>query len=136
MEVTTQLQLRYSDTDQMGVIYHANYVTFFEQGRTDYFRQQGIDYNEIEASGIIFPVHDIQVTYHNASRLHEEIYVVTSVEQVSPVKIQFKHVIRSKDSVKATGTSVIVCVDKTTFKIKKLSTALPKVYERMKANGV
>ncbi|MEC9485655.1 MAG: thioesterase family protein [Candidatus Izemoplasma sp.] len=136
MEVTTQIQLRYSDTDQMGVIYHANYVTFFEQGRTDFFKQIGIDYNEIEASGIIFPVHDIDITYHNASRLDETLYVVTTIKKISPVKIVFTHIIKTDNQIKAKGSSVIVCVDKATFKLRKLSKTLPKVYERMTDYGV
>ncbi|MCF7925924.1 MAG: acyl-CoA thioesterase [Candidatus Izimaplasma sp.] len=137
MEITKEIALRYSDTDQMGVIYHANYVTFFEQGRTAYFKAIGIDYNSIEKEGIIFPVHDIHITYHNATRLDERIYVSTKIKQTNPVKIIFEHTIKNhQNEIKAKGKSVIVCVDKNTFKIQKIPNVLPHLIERMKKNGV
>lgn len=129
MNSTVNIQLRYSDTDQMGVIYHANYLSFFEQGRTNLLKDYGINYYDIESKGIIFPVHDVKITYLKAIRIHEKIIVQTEIKQMSDVKIVFSHkIINSEGEGKAKGESTIVAVDKETFKIIKMSKRLKEVY--------
>ena len=66
-----EIQLRYSDTDQMGVIYHANYFSFFEQARTQFLRELGFEYSKVEEDGIIFPVRDVSCTYLKPIRFKE-----------------------------------------------------------------
>jgi len=129
MKSKVNIQLRYSDTDQMGVIYHANYLSFFEQGRTKLLKDYGINYYDIEASGIIFPVHDIKITYQKAITIDEEITVITNIKKMTDVKIVFNHVIVNDEGIKkAKGESTIVAVDKKTFKIIKMSKRLQNVY--------
>ena len=130
MKSKINIQLRYSDTDQMGVIYHANYLSFFEQGRTKLLKDYGINYYDIEAKGIIFPVHDIKITYQNAIRIDEAITVITTIKEMSDVKIVFNHQIINDDNErKAKGESTIVAVDKETFRIVKMSKRLKEVYQ-------
>lgn len=59
----TNIRVRYADTDKMGVVYHSNYLIFFETGRTEAFRQLGYEYRELEKTGIIMPVVEVQLRY-------------------------------------------------------------------------
>lgn len=59
----TQIESRYSETDQMGVIYHGNYPTWFEVARTDYISKLGFSYKAMEDSGVISPVVDLDIKY-------------------------------------------------------------------------
>ena len=125
-----KIELRYSDSDQMGVVYHANYFSFFEQGRTEMLKEYGIDYYEIERRGFIFPVRDVNCTYLKSIRLGEEIYVETEIEHISKVRIDFSHEIRNSDSeLKAKGNTSIISVKKEDFSIAKMDKYLPDVYK-------
>ena len=125
-----EIQLRYADSDQMGVVYHAHYFTFFEQGRTNMLKEFGVDYYEIEQRGFIFPVRDVDCTYLKSIRLGETLYCETSIVNISRVKIEFEHkLVDEKDDVKAIGHSSIICVRKSDFRIVKLDKNLPEVYK-------
>jgi acyl-CoA thioester hydrolase len=132
MKVISKPVLRYSDTDQMGVIHHSTYALFFEQARDVFLKQYGVDYVQIESEGILFPVYDLHIVYHEAIRLQDQIEVITSVLKVTPIKLVFKHKVMCHDKVKATGESTIVCVSKETFKITRLSSVLPIFYDNLK----
>lgn len=126
----TKIQLRYSDSDQMGVVYHANYFSFFEQGRTEMLKEYGVDYYDIERRGYMFPIRDVSCTYLKSIKLGEEITVETRIEKLSKVRIDFYHEIKNQDGeLKAKGNTSIICVKKDDFSISKLDKVLPEVYE-------
>lgn len=130
MKSIKKLELRYSDTDQMGVVYHANYFTFFELGRTKMLKDYGIDYFEIEQRGYIFPVRDVSCTYLKSIRLGEEVYVETELVKLSKVRFDFSHVIKDSDGeIKAKGNTSIIAVSKLDFNIVKMDKHLPDVYK-------
>ncbi len=127
------IELRYSDSDQMGVVYHANYFTFFEQSRTGFLKELGVDYYDIEAGGYIFPVRDVSCTYLRSIRLGESVYCETKLFEKSKVKLVFEHVIKNdKGEVKAKGMTSIICVRRSDFKICKMDQVMPTVYEVVK----
>lgn len=124
-----KIELRYSDSDQMGVVYHANYFSFFELGRTNMLKDYGIDYYEIEKRGYIFPVRDVDCTYLKSITLGEDIWVETIIMEITKVKISFEHkLVNSTGEVKAKGHSSIISVKKADFSIAKMDQHLPKVY--------
>jgi acyl-CoA thioester hydrolase len=130
MKYKKYIELRYSDSDQMGVVYHANYFSFFEQGRTAMLKEYDIDYYEIEKRGFIFPVRDVSCTYLKSIRLGEKIYVETTIMKISKVRIDFSHVIRNdNEEVKARGNTSIIAVKKDDFSIIKMDEYLPDVYK-------
>ena len=111
-----KLHLRYADTDQMGVIYHPNYLTFYELGRTGLLNDVGYDYLEFEKQGMIYPVRDVSSTYLRSIRLGETCYVYTKLLKVSRVKLTFYHEIRNEEGeLKSTGPTSIVSVNAKTF---------------------
>ncbi len=125
------IQLRYSDSDQMGVIYHANYFSFFEQGRTVFLKDLGFDYYKVEEKGIIFPVRDVSCTYLKAIRFGENITVSTKLHKLSKVKITYYHEIHNdKGELKASGYTTVISVDKETFNIIKMDELLEPIYSK------
>lgn len=125
------IQLRYSDSDQMGVIYHANYFSFFEQGRTAFLKDLGFDYYKVEEEGIIFPVRDVSCKYLKAIRFGENITVSTKLHKLSKVKITYYHEIyNDKEELKASGYTTVISVDKETFNIIKMDELLEPIYTK------
>ena len=76
--VESRLRVRYKETDQMGIAHHANYIVWFEIGRTDLCRATGFPYNEIESRGFILVVTDIQCRYRMPFRYDDEVVIRTS----------------------------------------------------------
>jgi acyl-CoA thioester hydrolase len=85
IECTTSLRVRYADTDQMGVVYYATYLVYFEIGRTELLRACGIPYAELEAHGYLLPVLEAQIHYHTPARYDDLLQVRTRyVPRYSP----------------------------------------------------
>jgi len=124
-----EIPLRYSDSDQMGVVYHANYFSFFELGRTTMLQYHGIDYYEIEAKGIVFPVREVECKYLKSITLGETIYCETEIIELTKIKISFEHrIVNEQGELKAIGHTSIVSVRKSDFKLIKMDEHLPEVY--------
>ena len=129
MKSITEIRLRYSDTDQMGVIYHANYFSFFEQGRTQFLKDVGYDYHLFEENGIIYPVRDVQCTYLKSIRLGEKVFVETSIHKFTKIKTTYYHEIKNEQGeLKCTAYTTVVCVDKKTFLPARMNEIIPEVY--------
>lgn len=134
---TIELSLRYSDTDQMGVIYHANYFTYFEQGRTAYLQELGYHYHEIEEAGLLFPVRDVKCTYLKAIRFGELVYLKTFVKEVSKIKITYGHELyNASDELCAQGQTSVVSVKKNDFALSRFDRTYPELYKKYKENIV
>lgn len=110
---TTKLRVRYAETDQMGVVYYANYLVWFEVARTDLLRALGWTYREMEASGISLPVIEAHCTYQRPARYDDDIEVRTQGEMLSPVRMRFNYtVVRAADGITAAqGHTVHAAVD-------------------------
>ena len=110
----SRVRVRYAETDQMGVVYYANYLVWFEIGRTDLLRQNGWSYREMEVDGYSLPVIDAQCAYKASAKYDDEIEVRTSGGMVSPVRVKFSYeVVRAADrTVLATGSTVHATLDR------------------------
>jgi acyl-CoA thioester hydrolase len=98
------VRVRYAETDQMGVVYYANYLVWFEIGRTDWLRDTGCTYREMEAEGIQLPVTEAHCQYRQGARYDDELEIRTRATQISPVRIQFDYeVVRRADGVTLAG---------------------------------
>jgi len=83
------LRVRYQETDQMGVVYHVNYLNWFEIGRTEWVRQAGIDYKEMEARGLLLPVTDVEASFKQPAKYDDWITVCTRVAEMTSVRVRF-----------------------------------------------
>jgi len=88
------LRVHYKETDQMAVVHHANYVSWFEIGRTEMMRDLGIAYRDMEALGLLLPVLDIKIEYHAPARYDDCIAVYTKLTDYSAVRLQYHYDIR------------------------------------------
>jgi acyl-CoA thioester hydrolase len=113
-EARSTVRVRYAETDQMGVVYYANYLVWFEVGRTDWLRETGWSYREMEADGYSLPVIEARCTYHESARYDDEIEVRTTSTLASPVRIQFLYeVVRAADGTKlASGMTTHAALDR------------------------
>lgn len=108
----TTVRVRYAETDRMGVVYHANYLIWFEVGRTDWLRQSGWTYREMEAGGVGLPVIEAYCAYRQPVRYDDEVTIATRATRLSQVRVRFDYEIVLPDgSVATTGHTVHAAVD-------------------------
>src|ERR1700734_2405752 len=86
-----RIRVRYAETDQMGVVYHANYFVWFEVGRTELLRASGWSYREMEAEGIGLPVVEAHCDSRQPARYDDELEVRTTGTLLSPVRVEFTY---------------------------------------------
>ncbi len=112
-QACSQVRVRYADTDKMGVVYYANYLVWFEIGRTEWLRQSGLAYREVEDSGIVLPVIEAHCEYRQPARYDDEIEIRTRGTLLSPVRVRFDYEIvrRQPGIVAAVGRTVHASVD-------------------------
>ena len=87
-ENTTQYRVCYADTDQMGVVYYANYFMLFERARTELLRLNGLSYKEIEEQGFMLPVLDAHAKYHRPARYDDLLDVTARVVEFDGLKLK------------------------------------------------
>ena len=128
-----RVRVRYAETDQMGVVYHSNYLIWFEVGRVEFIRQLGLNYRQMEAEeGCGIPVVDVHVRYRAPARYDDELVVETRLLAARGAVIRFGYqILRVADGLLlCEGETLHVCVD---MDMKKRS--LPAKYaERFRAH--
>ena len=109
----TRVRVRYAETDRMGVVYYANYFVWFEVGRTDWLRESGWSYREMEAEGFALPVIEAHCEYQQPARYDDEIEIVTRASLLTPVRIRFDYEVRraADDASLATGHTTHAALD-------------------------
>ena len=85
------IRVRYADTDQMGVVYHARYFEWFEAARTEMLRARGKAYDQLEKEGVFLPVIEAYCRYRNPVRYDELIQVKTTIQEVNRLKIRLHY---------------------------------------------
>jgi acyl-CoA thioester hydrolase len=111
--VDSEIRVRYAETDRMGVAYHANYLVWFEVGRSDFCREKGFSYSELEALGFKLVVTDVYCRYRNSARYDENLIVRTEIKGMNRRMITFGYRILRKEGgeVIATGETRHVGLD-------------------------
>jgi acyl-CoA thioester hydrolase len=110
----TTYRVIYGDTDQMGVVYYANYLRWFEKGRSEFLRQIGQPYATIEQRGFHFPVIEVTCRYANSARYDEDIRIETEITELGRASLSFAYrVSRQPDGeLLASGTTKHACIDR------------------------
>ena len=109
----TSYRVIYGDTDQMGVVYYANYLRWFEKGRAEWLRQIGLPYGMIEQQGFHFPVAEVTCRYLHPSRYDEVVKIETELAELGRATLTFNYrITRETDEVLlATGSTKHACID-------------------------
>lgn len=111
--VSTQLRVIYGDTDQMGVVYYANYLRYFEAGRNEFIRAKGLRYRDFEERfSLRLPVAEVQVSYKLPARYDDLVTVETRLAEARRASARFEYrLVRNGGELLATGHTVHACVD-------------------------
>ena len=109
----SEFRVRYSETDQMGVVYHAEYLVWCEVGRTDFIRGLGLPYAEWEKRGTALAVAEATIRYHAPARYDDVVHVETRLVDVRSRAITFEYLIRNGESQErlATARTLLVSLD-------------------------
>lgn len=117
-KTTTEIRVRYGETDQMGFVYYGNYALYLEQGRTDWLRKMGFSYKDLEAQNILLPVTQFSINYHAPGRYDDLLKIETTLVQMPGVKIKFSYAIfNEEDKQLISAETTLAFVDKITGKI-------------------
>jgi acyl-CoA thioester hydrolase len=107
------VRVRYGETDQMGVVYHPNYLLYFETGRTELMRAAGVVYSEMEKSGVFLVVTQASCRYRAAARYDQELTVLTRVDEVRKATVTFSYrVLGPGGGLLAEGSTELASVDR------------------------
>lgn len=110
--VPTRIRVIYGDTDQMGIVYYANYLRFFEAGRSEFLRAKGMRYRDLEARHRVrLPVTEALVSYRAPARYEDLITVETSLSQLRRASARFTYRIHRDGALLATGHTAHACID-------------------------
>lgn len=100
------IQVRYAETDMMGVVYHGNYLAWFEVGRTQLLREAGIVYRDLEAQGYLLPVVEVGVKYHRPALYDDQLTIITTLAEKPLLRIRLDYEVRRGDELLVTGFTV------------------------------
>lgn len=130
MMTTTDVKVRYQETDQMGVVYHANYLVWFELGRTAFIEELGFQYHEMEESGVVSPVVDANIQFKQPLRYGQTARVHTWLDYYDGIRVTYGYEIQTPEGeIAVTGTTKHVCVKKDSFKPVSIRRFFPDWHE-------
>lgn len=106
------IRVRYAETDRMGLLHHANYLVYFEQGRTELLRSQGLAYKDLEDQGYLLVLTRAQVRYRRPARYDDLLTLRTIVQRTSSVKIEHRYELLRDGEMLAEAETTLGCIDR------------------------
>jgi acyl-CoA thioester hydrolase len=129
----TAIRVRYAETDQMGHAHHMNYLAWFELGRTELMRANGLSYAGLEQEGILLPVARAELDYRQGAGYDEQVWILSRVKQVRSRSVTFAYeAVRAKDeALLARGTTTLVCTD-SDLRLRRIPGEAQRILEQLK----
>jgi acyl-CoA thioester hydrolase len=112
MPFETTTRVRYAETDQMGVVYHSNYIIYFEIGRTEAMRSLGSAYAELEKRGLVLAITEIGAKYHASARYDDVLTIHTWLRELSKARLRFEYEISREGTRLVSGFTVLAFLDR------------------------
>lgn len=112
MTCDIHIRVRYAETDRMGFLHHANYLVYFEEGRTALARAQGISYRDMEDKGYLMVLTRAQVRYKSPARYDDVLTLRTSVLRTTLVKLEHRYELFRDGVLLAEGETTLACIDR------------------------
>lgn len=106
------IRVRYAETDRMGLLHHANYLIYFEQGRTELMRANDLSYKDLEDQGYLLVLTKLEVRYRWPARYDDVLTLKTTVVRTTAVRIDHRYELSCGGRLLAEGTSTLACVDR------------------------
>ena len=131
MTTTTVLEVRYAETDMMGIMHHSRYYPWFEVARTEYIKQVGMTYSEMEKMGVMIPLTETEAKYISGLKYEERAEVSCTLFELSAARCGFKYTVKrlSDGKITTTGITRHGFVD-SEFKAINLKKKFPELYSR------
>jgi len=124
------LDVRYYETDQMGIVHHSNYVRYFECGRTDMLKKVGLPIERIEEAGVMLPVVSVECRYKTPAVLGDTLRIVTSVDEVPRARLVIRNeVYNPSDQLVCEGSVTLGFIDSNTRRPVRCPEMLVKIFE-------
>ena len=126
-----QLRVRYSETDQMGVVYHSNYLNYLELSRVEWLRDLGFSYAELEKNGVLLPVVHASLNYRSPAHYDDLLRIESRVSEMGGSSIEFQNEIYNERGVLLVQAVVrLVCIQSGTFKPIPVPSYLRELIEK------
>lgn len=124
------LDVRYYETDQMGIVHHSNYVRYFECGRTDMLKKVGLPIERIEEAGVMLPVVSVECRYKTPAVLGDTLRIVTVVDEVPRARLVIRNeVYNPSDQLVCEGSVTLGFIDSNTRRPVRCPEMLVKIFE-------
>ena len=126
-----QIRVRYQETDRMGIVYHANYLSYFELGRVEWLRNKGLDYARLEDSGVLLPVVNVSISYKAPARYDQLLSVETELVKIGGASLVFQNKIYDENKrLLVEGEVTLVATDSSSFKPIKIPASLLSLIQK------
>jgi acyl-CoA thioester hydrolase len=112
LSVTTEIRVRYAETDQMGVVYYANYLVWFEVGRNAFFKAVGDSYRNLEAEGVMLPVVEAACRYLASAHYDDTVAIDTTLTALTVARLTFDYSLYRDGQLLAEGYTVHAFITK------------------------
>jgi acyl-CoA thioester hydrolase len=106
------IRVRYAETDRMGLLHHANYLIYFEQGRTELLRSQGLVYKDLEDQGYLLVLTKADVKYRSPARYDDLLTLRTIIVRTTTVRVDHRYELFRDGVLLAEGNTTLACVDR------------------------
>lgn len=130
MKHRSQIRVRYSETDKMGVVYHSRFLEYFESARVEALRSHGLSYAQVEKEGVLMPVVSVSVNYLKPALYDELLDIEIEISDWDESKTSIPFTCRTfneKNELLNQGTVVLACVNARTFKVCAVPPALKEI---------
>jgi len=107
-----QIRVRYDEVDGMGILHHARYLVYFEMGRTELLRRNGLRYRDLEQQGLFYVITRIECRYRTPARYDDLLTLTTTTKRLTPVRVEHSYVLRRDRQVLAEASSMLALVDR------------------------
>ena len=112
---STQVRVRYAETDQMAYVYYGNYATYYEVARVEALRQLGFEYAKLEENGVMMPVHDLYSKFHSPAKYDELLTIKVLIKSLPSVRMIFEYEITNESGqLLNEGKTTLVFINKET----------------------
>lgn len=126
-----EIEIRYAETDKMGVVYHANYLIWFEVARTDFIEKAGFNYDDMEQKGLISPVMDVSVQYKKSVTYPEKVTIRTWIDTYTKLKTIYAYeVVTESGEISATGKTTHIVIQQGSDRPVRLDRIYPEWHEK------
>ena len=110
---TAHINVRYAETDGMGVVYHANYLPWFEVARTELLKKHDLPYRDLEAQGYFIPVLEASLKYHRPAKYDDNLSVRATISEKPSLRIRIEYEIHRGEERLVTGHTLHTFIDRT-----------------------